>query len=108
MTKKQLLALAAKAHGDLLYVEEMDAWIHVDKDGNRGAWWSPLDDDGDAFRLAIKLKIDIDFSAFDVTALAWNPSINVNEPYNLHGHDVPKATRLAIVKVSAEIGDAMP
>ncbi len=65
MSNKQLLALAAKAHGGLLYIEDMNAWIHVDKDGNRGAWWNPLHD-GDAFKLAEKLEMCIDFSNCEV------------------------------------------
>ena len=53
MTDSELLALAARAHGDLEYVDEM-GWIHVNPDGTRGAWWNPFENDGDAFRLAVK------------------------------------------------------
>lgn len=51
MTDKELLALAAKAVGGLLYVHDMDAWIAYDEaTGARGSWWDPLTDDGDALR----------------------------------------------------------
>jgi hypothetical protein len=102
MTNKQLLAPAAKAHGGLLYIDDMDAWIHVDKDGNRGAWWNPLDDDGDAFRLAVKLKICIEFYSHGVDV--WRGSERDCRPYD---DDAVKGTRLAIVRAAAKIGESM-
>jgi len=50
MTDSELLALAARAHGGLEYVDEM-GWIHVSPDGTRGAWWNPLTDDGELYDL---------------------------------------------------------
>jgi hypothetical protein len=100
MNINQLLALAAKAHGGLLYIKDMGAWIHVDKDGNRGAWWNPLDDDGDAFRLAVTLKICIEFYSHGVDV--WRGSERDCRPYD---DDAARATRLAIVNVAAQIGE---
>lgn len=56
---RELLELAARAHGGLERVGTF-GWIHVDSRGQRGAWWSPLTDDGDALRLAVKLRLGID------------------------------------------------
>ena len=44
---KELLELAAKACGGLVYVDSVGSWIHVAEDGTRGAWWNPSIDDGD-------------------------------------------------------------
>jgi hypothetical protein len=49
MTDRELLELAARAAGVKFQVN----WYGVD--------WSPLEDDGDALRLAVKLKIDLHF-----------------------------------------------
>ena len=86
-TTRELLELAAKAVGGLLFVESMNSWIHVAPNGERGAWWNPLTDDGDALRLAVKLQIDV---CFDFT-------IPVDD-------DPMTATRRAIVRAAAEIG----
>jgi hypothetical protein len=54
MSDKELLRLAATTHGGVVYVEDM-GWIHENPDGSRGSWWNPLENDGDALRLAAKL-----------------------------------------------------
>lgn len=102
-TDKELLALAAKAHGDLLYIEDMDAWIHVEKDGNRGAWWNPLFDDGDAQRLAVKLGMYINIYTHPLmqqTSVGFGRMLT-QEP---HGDDPYAATRRCIVRAAASIG----
>ena len=53
---RELLELAAKAAGGLVYIEDMD-WIEEDEQGNRGKWWNPLTDDGDALRLAVNFGL---------------------------------------------------
>jgi len=58
MNDKELLELSAKAIGGLELVGE-NGWIEVDAQGNRGYWWEPLTDDGDALRLAVKLGLQI-------------------------------------------------
>ena len=89
MTDRELLELAAKAAG-----------IAVSFDRARRDWgWNPLDDDGDALRLAVKLRIDL-LHAFDTrTAMAENTS-----GYAAEGQDPCAATRRAIVRAAAEIG----
>jgi hypothetical protein len=63
MTDRELLELAAKAAGDihfpLLWVREF--YGGLSPVNNRGESWNPLTDDGDAFRLAMKLRIWPDY-----------------------------------------------
>lgn len=93
MTDRELLELAAKAAG-------------------RPVWaWNPLDDDGDALRLAVKLGllIDCDNVLKDVEAVLVmrdhdDQYVRMNERY---GDDPYAATRRAIVRAAAEIGREM-
>lgn len=107
MNDKELLELAAKAAGGLVYVEEM-GWIHEDADGNRGAWWHPLDDDGDALRLAVKLNFDL-WNSDNCKSISAGvfPDDDIFKA-KLHTEwkntDSYAATRRAIVRAAAEIG----
>jgi hypothetical protein len=85
MTDNELLGKAAKAIG-MGYVS--------------GHAWNPLTDDGDALRLAVKLKMG--FSIWDKTAVVANNEIT-HEP---HGDDPYAATRRVIVRAAAAIGSA--
>jgi hypothetical protein len=97
MTDRELLELAAKAAGIEIkynYLGTQDA---------RCAWY-PLDDDGDALRLAVKLRLTIYHTSVGVSA---------SEPegrsmLELNGTDPDAATRRAIVRAAAEIGRQMP
>ena len=102
-TDRELLELAAKA-ADYQYAKH-GGYIVVDGiPGN----WNPLTDDGDALRLAVKLKIDIHQRIAEprVAAVAamHSPKIESvpDESQRL------SVTRRAIVKAAAEIGRAMP
>ena len=101
MTDKELLELAAKA---ALYAFRKEiSPIGIDLfyvDGHR---WNPLTDDGDALRLAVKLKIRIGF----------RPCAYADTPVGLRffgardGDDQFSRTRLAIVRAAAAIGQAI-
>lgn len=119
MTDRELLELAAKAAGmtdwrwneysqsHCHYNVQMNTWYH-DSYGDR-IEWTPLTDDGDALRLAVKLKIDtmIESELHDGT-----PVISVIYPLDGDyesdsepvGNDPYAATRRAIVRAAAEIG----
>lgn len=109
MTKEELLSLAARAHGNLEYIEGQ-GWIHVDEEGKRGAWWNPLEDDSDAFKLII---------LFGIVLYIDYPQENVVTAYNRDGCDksfivkesskesLLENSRLAIVKVAAKIGSVI-
>lgn len=99
MEDRELLELAAKAAG-----------IHLDWPQDLGGaeflsphetvnWreWNPLEDDGDALRLAVKLRItDL---ALAVGELIVEESRSASDPYI--------TTRRAIVRAAAEIGKGM-
>ena len=92
MTDRELLKLAAKTAGITL-----DGWCSEDDDGKAGFrdWtagliWNPLEDDGDALRLAVKLRIDV---------FPWQNKTQDERTIGLEA-----ATRRAIVHAAAEIG----
>lgn len=110
-TDRELLELAAKAVGGLAkpgqevewQPENGGAWVS----GNGEGWrWSPLTDDGDAQRLAVKCKITVVHDGGKVTAERWEGDDNT-ERYGESG-DPYSATRRAIVRAAAAIGESMP
>lgn len=97
MNDRELLELAAKASGELT-----PSWYGNDAyfDGVLSRW-NPLEDDGDALRLAVFLFRDIHFWYFE-------NSVSVgNELRVACGDDPCAATRRAIVRAAAEIGRNM-
>ena len=100
MTDKQLLELAAKAAG----IDERrlpDAWPNRFDDDQ----WNPLEDDGDAFRLAVKLGLRI-----EINTQVLGDTLVISEFYDnveCHNGDPYAATRRAIVRAAAEIGKSM-
>ena len=110
MTDRELLELAAKAAGmwvnDFSLDDDYQPFFH-DERGFRLAWgkgwWNPITDDGDALRLAVKLRIDLTFHRPQVYAHKAQPSIFEGEQYL---NDPYAATRRAIVRAAAEIGKA--
>lgn len=112
MTDRELLELAAKAAGITLEWDgNPDGWMPMYYEGKTYYQWNPLDDDGDALRLAVRLPLDVMFG-FDgegnVVGVNANwdgaPAEVIQEPL---GQDVAKATRRAIVRAAAEIWRAM-
>src|SRR5690554_426671 len=111
MTDRELLELAAKAAG---YVVDSD-FYRLDVRDNSGApiRWNPLEDDGDALRLANALKLSICHTLCEAptahgTAMVgyapWENGAPIcSERYDgIGGRDA--ATRRAIVRAAAEIG----
>ena len=105
-TDRELLELAAKAAGiKVATAHEHGLYLASAK------WWNPLTDDGDALRLAVKLQIAalwFDVSTGRPEVVCGNqknaPGVAV-EPL---GTDHCAATRRAIVRAAAAIGEAMP
>lgn len=102
MNDRELLELAAKAAG-----------IEIEPHPNRGIVsslqfiaegksWNPLADDGDAFRLAVRLGIPIHPNMRSNTAGACTQRYNFEERHN---GDAFAATRRAIVRAAAKIGE---
>jgi hypothetical protein len=98
-TDKELLELAAKAAGVPL-IERIGMHRDYFADDRTGNEWNPLTDDGDALRLAVKLKLDIVDAATYVTV--W--SLGNDDCDEDYGSDPYAATRRAIVRAAAEIG----
>lgn len=98
MTDRELLELASKACG----LEEAELRIEFNQ-------WNPLEDDGDALRLAVQLKLDVFFHPSSVEAhIAGGriPPIHhiARELYDTGPY---AATRRAITRAAAEIGRSM-
>ena len=100
MSDRELLELAAKAAG----VGPL-SWI--EPDGTKivtNVRWNPLTDDGDALRLAVKLRMRVSAGQVD-----WVGNEYVGEFSTLEevASDPLAATRRAIVRAAAEIGKGM-
>ena len=105
MTDREMLELAAKAAGyDVLWHDVWECFVHTNSQNHTNPEvWIPLDDDGDALRLAVKLNMALTFSA-DGNCHAEG----LNGEYACECSSDPfAATRLAIVRAAAEIGKVM-
>lgn len=114
MTDRELLELAAKAAGIVgVYVNNYNGDFYykgntsgIEYELPDGGWyvWNPLDDDGDALRLAVKL---------DIHVLRFSNMTTARAIFSDHCFDerddgnACAATRRAIVRAAAEIGKAM-
>ena len=101
MTDQELLELAAKAAGlEIMCMFDSGAGptCHI-KSGNQfgKSCWAPLTDDGDAFRLAVKLRLESGFEGDNVVFVDGNFSEFLSE-------DPAAATRRAIVRAAAFLG----
>jgi hypothetical protein len=98
MTDRELLELASKACG----LEEAKMRIEFNQ-------WNPLEDDGDALRLAVKLGLILGTYAHYVTVdlLSPNDRIETITVWHSQTNDPYAATRRAIVRAAAEIGRSM-
>ena len=106
MSDRQLLELAAKAAG----IEE---WLLNTQNGNvwdqeKLLWrraWNPIDDDGDALRLAVKLGIgNQSYSALGYSSAGTETIKKSIVLKHSHNGDPYAATRRAIVMAAADIG----
>lgn len=94
---RELLELAAKAAGyDYITETEGDVFAWKSRDCIE---WNPLTNDGDALRLAVKLRMDLMFYSTTKGAFVkgkQHAEEEDNDPY--------AAARRAIVRAAAEIG----
>ena len=105
MTDRELLELAAKAAGIKYTIKDGLFVAHGNKN-KPPIPWNPLDDDAEAFRLAVKLWLTIQVDDEDRRTYVVGSTGRCigTEP---HGDDPYAATRRAIVRAAAEIGRAM-
>ena len=108
MSDRELLELAATAAGfnDAEWAAEKAAICTVQAGKGFRPFWNPLNDDGDALRLAVKLKLKVYQAEFvAIVSLRMSQSY-ISENYEDNG-DHYAATRRAIVRAAAEIGRQM-
>ena len=101
-TDRELLELAAKAAGiNLEWDGDPTGWAPMYYEGKTYHVWNPLTDDGDALRLAAKLKLGITFGV-GVTGCVrvWR---NADWMQGNYSGDPCAATRRAIVRAAAQI-----
>lgn len=116
MNDSELLDFAADAAGlrikDAMFNEfsgALESLICKKYDGPETEWisWNPLNNDGDALRLAVKLNLDLMLSPSHGKFAESIYEPRVKESGFPEG-DPYAATRRAIVKAAAAIGKAMP
>jgi hypothetical protein len=94
---RELLQIAAAAAGYALGKSTQNEWDFT----CGGRVWNPLSDDGDAFRLAVALRIDLQsFAPEGVRAIVDRLGLALGETCPLDG-DRCAATRRAIVRAAA-------
>lgn len=123
-TERELLELAAKAAGmtgmhwggtSMGMLKSIDP-SRPGKTGSVGFPWRPLDDDGDALRLAVKLRINVEHNhpADQQTWVSahrngcegcFDPVSCIESDFDESGRGT--ATRRSIVRAAAAIGRAM-
>ena len=103
---RELDRLAAKAAGIHLHHwnESLQRWMTSSvQDGDPDGSWNARDDDGDALRLAVKLRITPRFASVGCDASDGKFGM----AYERYKADDLAATRRAIVRAAAEIGRRM-
>lgn len=122
MTDRELLELAAKAAGSDVFMLG-GTWVkRIGKEvAGLDRWtgrWNPLEDDGDALRLAVKLGLSVEPypiyqpEKHSVVVKQRRQSdtmreANPTEVLESYGGDPHAATRRAITRAAAEIGRGM-
>lgn len=129
---RELLEKAAKAAGMNVFPEagaepwpKVDGWFFCMQHGDPGMHfcpadnrahrtgpWKPLHEDGDALRLAVKLNISIQRPVDGDNPAHWGTYACMPNQEHLgkerDGGDPYAATRRAIVRAAASIGEQMP
>ncbi|EJO27435.1 hypothetical protein QWC_31854, partial [Achromobacter marplatensis] len=78
-------------------------WI-VEDDGSPVERWNPLQDDGQALRLAVRLALTINIQHHETEVFTWEGECFSSEHVSVHPDHSYEATRRAIVEAAAEIG----
>lgn len=109
MTDRELLELAARAAGIALEWDgNPEEWMPMYYEGKTYHAWNPLDDDGDALRLAVKLRLMIAWDRWNDNDYVCIRHRDFDEEIGIQIDQNPEqTTRRAIVLAAAEIGRAM-
>jgi hypothetical protein len=111
MSDRELLELAAKAEGHDVAFDEVSGLTFLD--ANSGVLWNPLHNDGDALRLAVKLRMLVDggyccaISTETIHEEWWGGGDDLHAGVAHDECDPYAATRRAITRAAAEIGRSM-
>ena len=108
MTDREMLELAAKA-ADLRVKVASNSGRGLKVHGNCN-WWNPLTDDGDALRLAGDVGLVVCIMRNAGFTGIYLPACSIGGKYDevqLHEDNAHAATRRAIVRAAAAIGEAM-
>ena len=95
MTDRELLELAGKAAGYNVFHGHAAQMIE--------GGWNPLNDDGDALRLAVKLRLHIEWRADGRVAVSQGDEFSGIYEMESSREDVLAATRRAITRAAAQI-----
>ena len=109
MNDRELLQLAAKAAGLKIIADgTCNEGVIIDLPRGRSALWDPLNDDGDAFRLANTLRLTVYHAELAVIVKHKQYSWEwIGEGVNEDTGDRDASARRAIVMGAAEIGRRM-
>lgn len=114
MNDRELFDLAAKAAGITLeyigieWVGNPDELIPVYYEGKTYHSWNPRDDNGDALRLAVHLRLMIAWDRWNDNDYVCIRHRDLDEEIGIQIDQSPEQTvRRAIVRAAAEIGRAM-
>jgi hypothetical protein len=99
MSDRELLEAAAKAAG--YWAAEFNCPANLPHKN-----WNPITDSGDAFELAVKLRLTVNCSYDDVT-LCGQEFTQKEAFIEYNKEDANAATRRAIVRAAAELGKEM-
>lgn len=108
MNDRELLELAAKAAKyEVRGYDEVSGYLIVfdpARPSYRALYWGPQHDDGDALRLAVKLRMNIVITTLGPYARSEDAPSNWVDENCTAGDDYAAATRRVIVRAAAEIG----
>lgn len=108
---RRLLELAAKAYGcQGLTWREGSACFYYDDPVTGREEWQPHHDDGQSRRLEVALCLQVAVGLHDgtVRVTSSNDMIWIYEQYQFNEDSKCAATRLAVLRAAAAIGEAMP
>jgi hypothetical protein len=108
MSDRELIRLAAKAAGIEIGWDARGAYIYEPEICGNSDSWNPLTDDGDALRLAVKLRMALSLDSPVAGPVgfcrAYPSSSNLLAMDEWANDDPYAATRRAIVRAAAKIG----
>lgn len=104
-TDRELLELAAKAAGYVGFIDDVGDGAVFVVTGLNPFYFRPLTDDGDAFRLAVDLRFDVENNGHFASVVC----ADLEHPVMCECNDGDKyaTTRRAIVRAAAAIGESM-